>query len=51
LIQAFFNRPGIVKILLAKGANPDAKDEDGNTAFDVATDRGSDKVLSLLKNN
>ncbi len=49
MAAAAFDKADTVKILLAKGANPGAQDEDGNTAYDVATDRGSDKVLALLK--
>ncbi len=49
MAAAAFNRLETAKILLTKGANPDARDEDGNTAYDVANDRGSDKVIALLK--
>lgn len=49
MAAAAFNRPGIVKILLAKGANPDAKDKDGNTAYDVAKNKGNEEVMTLLK--
>jgi ankyrin repeat protein len=49
MAAAAFNRAGIVKILLAKGANPDAQDKDGNTAYDVANDKGNDEVVALLK--
>ena len=48
MAAAAFDRAETAKILLARGANPDARDEDGNTALDVAKDRGSDKVLALL---
>jgi len=49
MAAAAFNRLETAKILLAKGANPNARDEDGNTAYDVAKDRGSDKVTALLE--
>jgi len=49
MAAAAFDRLETAKILLARGANPDAKDEDGNTAFDVAKDRDSEKVLALLR--
>jgi ankyrin repeat protein len=39
----------IVKALLAKGANPNAKDMDGGTALMRATKRGHTKVANLLK--
>lgn len=51
MAAAAFDKADTVKILLEKGANPDARDEDGNTAYDVANDRGSDETLALLKQN
>ncbi len=49
MAAAAFNRLETVKILLAKGANPDARDEDGNTASDVANDRGNNEIVALLR--
>jgi ankyrin repeat protein len=48
MAAAAFNRPGVVKVLLANGADPTAKDDDGETAYSVARDKGNDKIVSLL---
>lgn len=48
MAAAAFDRPEVVKALLAKGADPAARDEDGNTALAVARDKGNDKVVALL---
>ena len=43
-----FNRPEVVKVLLAKGADTDAKDVDGNTALSVAREKGHSEIAGLL---
>ncbi len=48
MAAAAFDRPEVAKVLLAQGADPAARDEDGQTALSVAKDRGSDKVAALL---
>uniref|UniRef100_A0A336LX55 E3 ubiquitin-protein ligase n=1 Tax=Culicoides sonorensis TaxID=179676 RepID=A0A336LX55_CULSO len=48
---ACFGRPGIAKVLLKHGANPDLRDEDGKTALDKARERpdeGHREVASIL---
>lgn len=48
---ACFGRPGIAKVLLKHGANPDLRDEDGKTALDKArerSDEGHREVASIL---
>ena len=36
------------RILLAHGADVEAKDDYGRTAFDVASERGCDEIMKLL---
>ena len=49
---ACFGRPGVVKVLLRHGANPDLRDEDGKTPLDKARERndeGHREVAALLQ--
>jgi len=49
---ACFGRPGVVKILLRHGANPDLTDEDGKTPLDKARERddeGHREVTAVLQ--
>ncbi|KAK7103616.1 E3 ubiquitin-protein ligase HECTD1-like isoform X2 [Littorina saxatilis] len=49
---ACFGRPQIVKTLLAFGANPDLRDEDGKTPLDKARERGDEghrEVIAILQ--
>jgi len=48
MAAAAFDQAEVAKVLLAQGADPAARDEDGETALSVAKDRGSDKVAALL---
>jgi ankyrin repeat protein len=48
MAAAAFNRPEVAKVLLAQGADPAARDEDGQTALSVAKEKGSDQVVALL---
>jgi ankyrin repeat protein len=48
MAAAYFNRPAVAQVLLELGADPAAHDADGNTASDVAREKGSDEVLTLL---
>ena len=43
-----FNRLDVVRILLKRGADPLAKDDDGNTALTVARDKGNNEITALL---
>lgn len=48
---ACFGRPGIAKVLLKHGANPDLRDEDGKTPLDKARERVDDghrEVATIL---
>lgn len=47
-----FGRPGIAKVLLKHGANPDLRDEDGKTPLDKARERpeeGHREVATILQ--
>lgn len=47
-----FGRPGIAKVLLKHGANPDLRDEDGKTPLDKARERpeeGHREVAIILQ--
>lgn len=47
-----FGRPGIAKVLLKHGANPDLRDEDGKTPLDKARERpeeGHREVAAILQ--
>ena len=49
---ACFGRPGIAKVLLRYGANPDLRDEEGKTALDKArerTEEGHRQVAAILQ--
>ncbi|XP_053207496.1 E3 ubiquitin-protein ligase HECTD1-like isoform X2 [Panonychus citri] len=49
---ACFGRPGVVKVLLRHGANPDLRDEDGKTPLDKARERndeGHREVTAVLQ--
>jgi len=49
---ACFGRPGIARVLMRHGANPDLRDEDGKTPLDKARERneeGHREVASLLQ--
>merc|ERR1712015_451281 len=49
---ACFGRPGIGKVLLRHGANPDLRDEDGKTPLDKARERndeGHREVAGILQ--
>ena len=41
MLAAMFDRTGIVDLLLARGADPDARDADGATAEDLAVAMGA----------
>ncbi|GMT23830.1 hypothetical protein PFISCL1PPCAC_15127 [Pristionchus fissidentatus] len=44
---ASFGRPDVTKMLLARGANPDLRDEDGKTALDKARERSEEDYISV----
>lgn len=48
MAAAAFDRPEVVSVLLENGANPEAQDEDGNTATDVAREKGNEDILARL---
>lgn len=48
MAAAAFDRLDVAKALLALGADPAARDEDGQTALTVAREKGSDQVAALL---
>ena len=45
------NKPEVVKTLLAAGADPSIKDDSGNTAEDLARQRGYGDIVRLLNSN
>jgi ankyrin repeat protein len=46
---AFKGQVKTVKFLLANGANPRLKDDDGKTAWDLAKENGHTEILPLLE--
>ncbi|GMS95260.1 hypothetical protein PENTCL1PPCAC_17435, partial [Pristionchus entomophagus] len=44
---ASFGRPDVTKMLLARGANPDLRDEDGKTALDKARERSEEDYIAV----
>ncbi|MBV8259862.1 MAG: ankyrin repeat domain-containing protein, partial [Paraburkholderia sp.] len=48
MVAAMFNRTDIVDLLLARGANPVARDTAGNTALDVANAMGAVDAAARL---
>ena len=46
---AEFDSPDAAKVLLANGADKTAKDAEGKTPFDIATEKKNEKVLEVLK--
>eukprot|EP00656_Telonema_subtile_P007642 TRINITY_DN1358_c0_g1_i1.p1 TRINITY_DN1358_c0_g1~~TRINITY_DN1358_c0_g1_i1.p1 ORF type:complete len:107 (-),score=27.81 TRINITY_DN1358_c0_g1_i1:36-356(-) len=47
--EAWFNHPEAAKLLVAAGADINAKDSDGDTPLDWAKDSRHQSVVSLLK--
>jgi ankyrin repeat protein len=41
----------MVKVLMAKGANPREKTDEGKTAQDIATEKGHAEVAKFLEEN
>ncbi len=48
---ALFGRTEIVKLLMARGADPAVKDAAGNTAAGLAKQQGNVEMISLLDGN
>eukprot|EP00080_Pristionchus_pacificus_P012573 PDM72593.1 hecd-1 [Pristionchus pacificus] len=44
---ASFGRPDVTKMLLARGGNPDLRDEDGKTALDKARERNEEDYIAV----
>jgi ankyrin repeat protein len=49
IVAAFEGNKEVIEQLLAKGADIDAKDNEGNTALSLASARGHTAVVELLK--
>jgi len=49
MAAAYFDKLDVARILLELGADPALRDVEGNTALDVATERGSDDIVPLLR--
>ena len=49
MAAAAFNKPELVKLLLDKGADATASDDDGFTALQVAENKGNTEVINLLR--
>ena len=49
MIAALYNKHEIIKILLANGANPKAKNEKGYTALKYAQASNASEAIALLK--
>jgi ankyrin repeat protein len=48
MFAAMFNRGDIVRLLLARGADPFRPDADGNAILDAARRMGADDTAELL---
>jgi ankyrin repeat protein len=48
-IAAHFGYADIVKLLISKGANANTKDNDGNTALDIAIRKGNTEIVEVLR--
>ena len=46
---AFYNYARIAKVLMDNGADPNQKDSDGKTPYQVAAERGNAEVMAVLK--
>lgn len=42
------NGPDVIAALLQNGANPDAKDDSGMTALDIARQSGEEDLIGLM---
>lgn len=49
MAAAAFNKIGLVRLLLDKGADAKATDDDGTTALQVASNKSNQEIISLLK--
>lgn len=49
MAAAYFNQPEIIRLLLLRGSDPTARDEDGQSALNVAEEKGNDEIIELLK--
>jgi ankyrin repeat protein len=48
MVAAMFNRTDIVDLLIARGANPQARDAGGNSAADAAARMGAADTAAQL---
>jgi uncharacterized protein len=48
MYAVIFERPGVVKLLLKRGANINARDHDGLSALDLAKKSGNEEINRLL---
>ncbi|MED1957765.1 ankyrin repeat domain-containing protein [Brevibacillus formosus] len=42
-------RLDVVELLLAKGANPNKKDREGQTPYDIAREREDEEMMALFE--
>ena len=49
MAAAAFNQPEVARLLLKRGADPAARDEDGESPLSVAEDKGNEEIIGLLK--
>ena len=50
MFAALFNRPKVVRYLLKRGADPEKRNIDGETALELATEKGSKESARVLDN-
>lgn len=48
IFAAMYNQEAVIKVLLKEGADKTIKDNEGKTAFDHASEKGYNNLLSLL---
>ena len=51
MFAALFNRPKVVRYLLKRGADPEKRNIDGETALELATEKGSKESAWVLEDN